>query len=324
MNIKALTGLNSQQPFRPFNDSCRSHRAGGGAAAGVRFRQWRELVSIWGVRQAIRRTEISIDNVKPLCHPGHMHHLVGVAEVAEALGVSKQRIVQIAQTYSDFPDPEVELSSGRIWARSAIETWLATHPERKPGPKGGNIPMLENFTTEARRAYVRAQAEAAEWGHNYLGCEHLIIGLAGTEGIACRALKDEGVTPESAATQLGSIIGRGTGSDGKVKAFTPRLKRAAELAAEAAREFGHNYVGTEHILIGILREGDNVGCRLLTDLGVDLDRLRFRTLELMGFPQPRNPSVAITTSMEDTVVARVVELLESMNKRLETLDSRLG
>jgi predicted DNA-binding transcriptional regulator AlpA len=251
-----------------------------------------------------------------------MHHLVGVAEIAEMLGVSKQRVVQLAQSYSDFPGPEAELGSGRIWARSAIETWLATHPERKSGPKGGNIPMLENFTSEARRAFARAQAEAVEWGHNYLGCEHLIIGLAASEGIASKALAEADVTPQAAATQLGSIIGRGSGEQ-KVQAFTPRLKRAGELAAEAAREFGHNYVGPEHILIGILREGDNVGCRLLTDLGVDLDRLRFRTLELMGFPQPSGFSDAIT-SVEPTDVSRVVELLESMNERLESIESHLG
>lgn len=182
--------------------------------------------------------------------------------------------------------------------------------------------MLENFTSEARRAFVRAQGEAVEWGHNYLGCEHLIVGLAAIEGIASKALAEAGVTPEAAATQLGSIIGRGRGGQEKVQAFTPRLKRAGELAAEAAREFGHNYVGTEHILIGILREGDNVGCRLLTDLDVDLDRLRFRTLELMGFPQPRGLLDAIT-QVEPTDVSRVVELLELMNERLESIESRL-
>lgn len=244
--------------------------------------------------------------------------------MAELLGVSRQRVVQIAQTYSDFPEPEADLGSGRIWARSAIKDWVAIHPERKSGPKGGNIPMIENMTGEARRTYVRAQGEAAEWGHNYLGCEHLIIGLAASEGIASRALADEGVTPEKARNQLESILGKGQGGDDKARAFTPRLKRAAELAADAAREFGHNYVGTEHILIGILREGDNVGCRLLADLGVDLDKLRFRTLELIGFPQPRKPSDATNIPVNQSDVSHVVELLESMNRRLESIESRLA
>lgn len=187
--------------------------------------------------------------------------------------------------------------------------------------------MIENFTEEARQAYVRAQAAAAQLGHNYLGCEHLVVGLAATKGIASRALNDEGVTSESAGAQLERLVGRGKRTDGldeRVQPFTPRLKRAAELAAEASREFAHNYVGTEHILIGILREGDNVGCRLLSDLGANLDKLRFKTLELMGFPQPRNAVTNRGQQESDSEFGRVVELLESMDKRLQTIEDRIN
>lgn len=187
--------------------------------------------------------------------------------------------------------------------------------------------MIENFTEDARQAYVRAQAVAAQLGHNYLGCEHLVVGLAATEGIASRALNDEGVTSESAGAQLERLVGRGKRSDGldeRFQPFTPRLKRAAELAAEASREFAHNYVGPEHILIGILREGDNVGCRLLSDLGANLDKLRFKTLELMGFPQPRNAAANRGQQESDSEFGRVVKLLESMDKRLQTIEDRIN
>src|SRR5687768_14659596 len=106
------------------------------------------------------------------------HHLVGMAEIAEMLGVSRQRVAQLAESYDDFPAPEVELTAGRIWSRTAVETWIATHPERGPGQREGAKGrgffgrklggMFTRFTDRARNAVVRAQEEARLLGHNYI------------------------------------------------------------------------------------------------------------------------------------------------------------
>src|SRR5438094_2440694 len=100
-----------------------------------------------------------------------MHHLVGMAEIAEMLGVTRQRVGQLIETYDDFPKPEVEISGGRVWSRTAIETWIATHPEREAGrPAEGKQrrklfgskygPVFSRFTDRARRAVVQAQEQA--------------------------------------------------------------------------------------------------------------------------------------------------------------------
>src|SRR3954447_22036488 len=114
-----------------------------------------------------------------------MHHLVGMAEIAEILGVSRQRVAQLIETYEDFPKPEVELTSGRVWSRTAIETWIASHPERGPGrPEEGALKRVlvggfsfERFTDRARASIVKAQEEARLLNHNYIGTEHLLLGL---------------------------------------------------------------------------------------------------------------------------------------------------
>src|SRR5262245_21571108 len=117
------------------------------------------------------------------------HHLVGMAEIAEMLGVTRQRVSQLIETYEDFPKPEVDLSGGRVWSRTAIETWIASHPERGPGrpddgeKRGilarifGSVFGFERFTDRARAAIVRGQEEARLLNHNYIGTEHLLLGL---------------------------------------------------------------------------------------------------------------------------------------------------
>src|SRR5690242_3103449 len=110
-----------------------------------------------------------------------MHHLVGMAEIAEILGVSRQRVAQLIETYDDFPKPEVELSGGRVWSRTAIETWIASHPDRSPGRaeerKLDTSAPFANFTDRARHAVVKAQEEARLMNHDYIGTEHLLLGL---------------------------------------------------------------------------------------------------------------------------------------------------
>src|SRR5688572_18134282 len=109
-----------------------------------------------------------------------MHHLVGMAEIAEILGVTRQRVAQLIETYEDFPKPEVELTGGRIWARTALEAWIASHPERGPGrPEPGEKKPrflgksfnLFGFTDRARNAIVKGQEEARLLNHQYFGTE---------------------------------------------------------------------------------------------------------------------------------------------------------
>jgi len=253
------------------------------------------------------------------------HHLVGTAEIAQMLGVTRQRVDRIASTHSDFPAPEAELSAGRIWSREAVESWMARHPERKPGREGGFI-MFERFTDRARRSIILAQQEARSLGHSYLGCEHLVLGLLreGT-GVAGRSLAAHGVTPERAVETLMAIIGPGAAAaDGlpRPQPFTPRAKYALELTNEIALELGHNYVGTEHVLLGILREGDNVGCRVLIDLNVDPYALRLHVFEMMGFPQPqRAPDEA--PSPDDSLGDAIMKRLDQIDARLGSLEARL-
>ncbi len=242
--------------------------------------------------------------------------MVGVAEVAALLGVSRQRVAQIAGDYPDFPAPEAELAAGRVWSREAVEAWLATHPERKSGRREGGLVMFERLTEGARQAFTYAQEEARSRGHSYVGCEHLVLALLRvTDGVAAHALIACGFTVESGRTALVRILREGADATTGLLPFTPRVRRALDQAQEAALELAHNFVGTEHLLLGILREGENVGCRLLQEAGVDLQAVRSNVLQQMGFPQPRS------APGQDRRLARV---LDKLTEQLADIDARLG
>jgi hypothetical protein len=253
------------------------------------------------------------------------HHLVGVAEIAGMIGVSRQRVNQLASSYSDFPEPEAELSAGRIWTREAIEGWLARHPKRKPGQQEGGFVNFERFTDRARNVIVLAQNEANEWGHNYLGCEHLVIALQREpEGIGGRALDAMVISLEDTRGALQKLVGRGLPLTIAMHVpFTPRAKRALELALECALELGHNYIGTEHLLLGVLRQGGNVGCRILTELGLELAAVRLKVFELLGSPAPEIAEVA-TEEVRTELLRMVTERLDRIDARLGTLEERLS
>jgi ATP-dependent Clp protease ATP-binding subunit ClpC len=244
------------------------------------------------------------------------HHLVGVAEIAELLGVSRQRVDQIASSYPDFPAPEAELAAGRIWARAAVREWMAVHPERRPGREEGRPIAFERFTDRARRAFARAQDEARALVHAYLGCEHLVVGLAAEEASpAAQALSDLGIGPDTARAALRRLVpgGRGPAPDTPLP-FTPRLRRALEEAERASIEFRHRELGAEHLLLGVLREGENVGCRLILECGVSPDELTLKLLEVMGFPQPRGPDP----------VAGLAPAIEDLSRRIQRIEKSLG
>jgi ATP-dependent Clp protease ATP-binding subunit ClpC len=143
--------------------------------------------------------------------------------------------------------------------------------------------MFERFTDRARRVVVLAQEEARLLDHNYIGTEHVLLGLVHEgEGVAATALQQLGIDLQSVRIAVEEIIGRGgTAPEGHVP-FTPRAKKVLELALREAMQLGHNYIGTEHILLGLLREGEGVGAQVLVRFGADLAQVRTTVVALLA------------------------------------------
>ena len=135
--------------------------------------------------------------------------------------------------------------------------------------------IFENrFTEKAENALRYAQESAQQMGHNYVGTEHILIGLLKEgEGVASRALQSQGITEQKVMDKIDEFIGIGQNVGQQIAGLTPRTKRILELSFTEARRMGHNYIGTEHILLGIIREGESVAIRILTELNVDLQKL---------------------------------------------------
>ena len=137
------------------------------------------------------------------------------------------------------------------------------------------MPMFENrFTEKAERALRYAQESAMKLGHNYVGTEHILVGLINEgEGVAARVLNEQGVTEQKVIEKIGELIGVGQNAEQQIAGLTPRTKRVLELSFGEARRMGHNYIGTEHILLGIIKEGESVAVRILTELNADIQKL---------------------------------------------------
>jgi ATP-dependent Clp protease ATP-binding subunit ClpC len=146
--------------------------------------------------------------------------------------------------------------------------------------------MFERFTDRARRVVVLAQDEARMLGHNYIGTEHILLGLIHEgDGVAAKALTTMGIGLEATRQQVESIIGRGQGAPKGHIPFTPRAKKVLELSLREALQLGHDYIGTEHILLGLIREGDGVAAQVLAGFGADLNRVRQQVVQLLhGVP----------------------------------------
>lgn len=143
--------------------------------------------------------------------------------------------------------------------------------------------MFERFTEKAIKVIMLAQEEARRLGHNFVGTEQILLGLIGEgTGVAAKTLKSMGVNLKDARVEVEKIIGRGSGFVAVEIPFTPRAKRVLELSWEEARQFGHNYIGTEHLLLGLIREGEGVAARVLDNLGVDLAKVRQHIIRLLG------------------------------------------
>ncbi|ALG05899.1 ATP-dependent Clp protease ATP-binding subunit [Kibdelosporangium phytohabitans] len=143
--------------------------------------------------------------------------------------------------------------------------------------------MFERFTDRARRVVVLAQEEARMLNHNYIGTEHILLGLIHEgEGVAAKALESLGIALEGVRQQVEEIIGQGQHAPSGHIPFTPRAKKVLELSLREALQLGHNYIGTEHILLGLIREGEGVAAQVLVKLGADLNRVRQQVLQLLS------------------------------------------
>ena len=157
--------------------------------------------------------------------------------------------------------------------------------------------MFERFTEKAIKVIMLAQEEARRLGHNFVGTEQVLLGLIGEgTGVAAKTLKSMGVNLKEARAEVEKIIGRGSGFVAVEIPFTPRAKRVLELSWDEARQLGHNYIGTEHLLLGLIREGEGVAARVLENLGVDLNKVRSNVIKMLGETKPQTSSGSSSSS----------------------------
>jgi ATP-dependent Clp protease ATP-binding subunit ClpC len=182
--------------------------------------------------------------------------------------------------------------------------------------------MFERFTDRARRVVVLAQEEARMLNHNYIGTEHILLGLIHEgEGVAAKALESLGIALEGVRQQVEEIIGQGQQAPSGHIPFTPRAKKVLELSLREALQLGHNYIGTEHILLGLIREGEGVAAQVLVKLGADLNRVRQQVLQLLSGYQTGKESSESTTRGEGTPSSSLV--LDQFGRNL-TANAREG
>jgi ATP-dependent Clp protease ATP-binding subunit ClpC len=179
--------------------------------------------------------------------------------------------------------------------------------------------MFERFTDRARRVVVLAQDEARGLNHNWIGTEHLLLAvLREGHGVGAKALESMQISLDATRQQVESIIGRGQGTVGAGHIpFTPRGKKVLELSLREALQLGHNYIGTEHILLGLIREGDGVAAQVLVKLGADLNRVRQQVIQLLHGYQGTQPALS-------AIGEELGDRLASMAARLAVIERRLG
>jgi ATP-dependent Clp protease ATP-binding subunit ClpA len=187
--------------------------------------------------------------------------------------------------------------------------------------------MFERFTDRARRVVVLAQDEARTLNHDYIGTEHILLGLIQEgEGVAARALKNMQISLQAVRSQVEDVVGKGQETRAGHIPFTPRAKKALELSLRESLQLGHDYIGTEHILLGLLREGDGVAAQVLVRMGADLNRVRHQVVLLLERHQggatsgPVRPSVVA----RDHLLTEVQNTLATIAERLTVIERHLG
>jgi len=188
--------------------------------------------------------------------------------------------------------------------------------------------MFERFTDRARRVVVLAQEEARMLNHNYIGSEHILIALIRESGgVAAQALESLGITEEAARQQVEEITGRGQQDPpwGHIP-FTPRAKKILQLSMREAIALGHAYIGTEHILLGLLREDDGAAIRVLNGLGVDPNRVRQQVIQLVSARRiQKEPGTGRSAGRgKRKLLSELRGRLDSLEWRLSVLEQRVG
>src|SRR5690242_2014292 len=185
--------------------------------------------------------------------------------------------------------------------------------------------MFERFTDRARRVVVLAQQEARTLNHNYIGTEHILLGLIHEgEGVAAKALESLGISLEAVRQQVEEIIGQGQQAPSGHIPFTPRAKKVLELSLRESLQLGHNYIGTEHILLAMLREGEGVAAQILVKLGADLNRVRQQVIQLLhGYPGKR-PEGSPAGPRERGLPPETAARLNEIESRLSAVEQRAG
>jgi len=192
--------------------------------------------------------------------------------------------------------------------------------------------MFERFTDKARRVVVLAQEEARMLNHNYIGTEHILLGLIHEgEGLAAKALTSLGISLQAVRQQVEEIIGQGQQAPSGHIPFTPRAKKVLELSLREALQLGHNYIGTEHILLGLLREGEGVAAQVLVRLGADLNRVRRQVIHLVqgakGGDRPTRIAAGESVRLRgpgDHWVADLLTTIARLADRIEAIERHLG
>jgi ATP-dependent Clp protease ATP-binding subunit ClpC len=187
--------------------------------------------------------------------------------------------------------------------------------------------MFERFTDQARRVVVLAQEESRMLNHNYIGTEHLLLGLIHEgDGGAATALEAMGISLEAVRQQVEEIVGKGQEAPSGHIPFTPRAKKVLELSLRESLQLSHNYIGTEHILLGLIREGDGLAAQILVRLGADLAEVREQVLRQLA-DQPaeqrehRSSGRAVGPS---GVLEGIMSRLDTIAERLAVIERHLG
>ena len=184
--------------------------------------------------------------------------------------------------------------------------------------------MFERFTARARRVVVLAQEEARMLNHHYIGTEHILLGLIHEgEGQAAKALESLGISLEAVRQQVEETVGQGQQAPSGHIPYTARAKKVLELSLGEALQLGHNYIGTEHILLGLLREGEGVAAQVLVELGADLNRVREQVIQLLHGWQSEELETAHTELRPRPAGGSERRLLGGLQARVSAIEPRL-
>jgi ATP-dependent Clp protease ATP-binding subunit ClpC len=194
--------------------------------------------------------------------------------------------------------------------------------------EGALVEVFERYTDRARRVVVLAQEEARMLNHNYIGTEHILLGLIHEgEGVAAKALESLGISLEAVRQQVEDIIGQGQQAPSGHIPFTPRANKVLELASKEGLQLGHNYIGTEHILLGLIREGEGVAAQILVKLGADLNRVRQQVIQLLhGYPgkEPAGGGARLGKRERARLMDDALGRIAALDRRLAAIERWVG